>query len=146
MAIQLATIGFTRKSAEKFFGLLVDAGVRRVIDVRLNNSGQLAGFSKRDDLAYFLRAIAGIDYVHLPELAPTKEMLDRYKRSGAWSDYEREFLNLLAARRIEVTLSRSLLDGSCLLCSEDRPEHCHRRLVAEYVAKTWGNVELRHLM
>jgi hypothetical protein len=72
-------------------------------------------------------------------------MLDRYKRSGAWSDYEREFLNLLAARRIEVTLSRSLLDGSCLLCSEDRPEDCHRRLVAEYLAASWHDVAIRHL-
>jgi uncharacterized protein (DUF488 family) len=146
MAIQLTTIGFTRKSAEEFFRLLIEAGVRRVVDVRLNNTGQLAGFSKRDDLAYFLRTIAGIDYVHVPELAPTQAMLDRFKKHGVdWRDYEREFLQLVADRRIEETIPSELLDGACLLCSEDRPEHCHRRLVAEYLAKKWGEVELRHL-
>jgi uncharacterized protein (DUF488 family) len=146
MSIQLTTIGFTRKSAERFFRLLADAGVRRVLDVRLNNISQLAGFSKRDDLQYFLRAIGGIDYVHLPDLAPTQAMLDAFKKdNGDWPTYERRFLALMAERRIEETVPRELVDGGCLLCSEDRPHYCHRRLVAEYLAGRWGDVEVRYL-
>jgi uncharacterized protein (DUF488 family) len=120
--------------------------VRRVIDVRLNNTGQLAGFSKRDDLRYFLRTIAGVDYVHLAELAPTQAMLDRLKKGGGgWTQYEQQLLQLLAERRISETLPRALVDRGCLLCSEDRPESCHRRLVAEYLAASWQDVAIRHL-
>ncbi|MCS7269438.1 MAG: DUF488 domain-containing protein, partial [Geminicoccaceae bacterium] len=94
--MKLFTIGFTKKSAETFFTALERAGVRRVIDVRIDNSSQLAGFTKKDDLAFFLKKIAGIDYVHLPNLAPTREMLDGYKkRGGSWEDYERKFLALM---------------------------------------------------
>ncbi|HEX6291017.1 MAG TPA: DUF488 domain-containing protein [Herpetosiphonaceae bacterium] len=144
--IQLFTIGFTKKSAEQFFNGLSRAGVRRLIDVRLNNTSQLAGFAKKEDLAYFLKAICGIDYVHLPELAPTAEILESYKKQkGVWAVYERKFLDLIAQRQIEATLSQDLLDGACLLCSEDKPHHCHRRLVAEYLSQKWGNVEIRHL-
>jgi uncharacterized protein (DUF488 family) len=145
-AIHLFTIGFTKKSAETFFTKLLQAGVKRLIDVRLNNNSQLAGFSKRDDLAYFLKAIAGIDYVHLLDLAPTQDLLDRYKKADKdWPAYERDFLRLIADRKIEQSISRDLLDGGCLLCSEDRPHHCHRRLVAEYLRDQWGNVEIEHL-
>ncbi len=145
--VPLFTIGFTHKSAEKFFGLLREAGVKRVIDVRLNNVSQLAGFSKKDDLHFFLDAIGGIGYVHRPDLAPTQAMLDAYKkRKGAWADYEAQFRDLMIARRIEETVSRDLLDGACLLCSEDKPEHCHRRLVAEYLRDQWGNVDITHLI
>ena len=140
------TIGFTKKSAEQFFTRLVDAGVRRVVDVRLHNVSQLAGYSKRGDLAYFLRAIAGIDYVHLPELAPTPALLDAYKKQrGDWSVYEPAFLDLMRERRIEATVPRATVDGGCLLCSEATPEHCHRRLVAEYLQRAWGDVMIRHL-
>lgn len=143
---ELFTIGFTRKSAERFFTTLREAGVRTLIDVRLNNVSQLAGFSKRDDLAFFLREIAGIDYLHLTELAPTSEMLAAYqKKESSWSVYEQQFLELMGARRIEQTLSRELLQKSCLLCSEHQPRHCHRRLVAEYLEKQWGDVVARHL-
>jgi uncharacterized protein (DUF488 family) len=146
MTVRIATIGFTKKTAEQFFGLLRAAGVVRVIDVRLNNSSQLAGFSKRDDLRYFLRELCDIDYAHLPELAPTAAMLDDYKKNGGdWATYERAFLTLMAERRIEGTVPRELVDGGCLLCSEHRPDHCHRRLVAEYLASRWGNVDVRHL-
>jgi uncharacterized protein (DUF488 family) len=146
VSISIATIGFTKKSAEKFFTSLQQAGVKRVIDVRLNNISQLAGFTKMDDLRFFLNAIGGIEYVHLPELAPTQEMLDEYKKQkGSWADYEKKFLDLMAARRIEDTLPKSLLDGGCLLCSEDKPHHCHRRLVAEYLARQWGDVSTQHL-
>jgi len=144
--MKLFTIGFTQKSAEAFFGRLSRAGVKRVIDIRLNNVSQLAGFAKRDDLRYFLKAICGIDYIHLPELAPTQEILDHFKKKkGDWSAYEKEFRSLLSQRKPEETLSRDLFDSGCLLCSEDRPDHCHRRLVAEHLAKKWGNLEIFHL-
>jgi len=144
--MKLFTIGFTQKPAEAFFGRLSRAGVKRVIDIRLNNVSQLAGFAKRDDLRYFLKAIGGIDYVHLPELAPTQEILDDFKKKkGDWSTYEKAFQILLKERRPEETLSMDLFDNGCLLCSEDRPDHCHRRLVAEHLAKKWGNLEIVHL-
>ncbi|GIW99588.1 MAG: hypothetical protein KatS3mg111_2921 [Pirellulaceae bacterium] len=145
--IQTFTIGFTKKSAEDFFTKLREAGVERLIDVRLNNSSQLAGFAKRDDLAFFLKALADIEYVHVPELAPTKDILDAYKKhKGDWSVYEREFLELMARRSIETRLQPDLLDMSCLLCSEHLPQHCHRRLVVEYLDRHWGGVETQHLL
>ena len=144
--MRLMTIGFTKKSARQFFGMLRTAGVRRVADVRLNNVSQLAGFAKRKDLEYFLDAICGIGYVHLPDLAPTRELLDAFKKYGGdWATYETEFLNLMTRRRVEETVSPALLDGACLLCSEDKPDHCHRRLVAEYLDRHWGGVDIRHL-
>lgn len=144
--IRLFTIGFTQKPAEAFFGRLSRAGVKRVIDIRLNNMSQLAGFAKRDDLRYFLKAICSIDYVHLPELAPTQEIMDNFKKmKGDWSVYEKAFQALLKERRPEDTLPKDLFDQACLLCSEDKPDHCHRRLVAEHLAGRWGDVEIRHL-
>jgi uncharacterized protein (DUF488 family) len=144
--MKVFTIGFTKSSAESFFGRLKKAGVRKIADVRLNNVSQLAGFAKKDDLRYFLRAICGIDYEHHPELAPTQDMLDAYKKErGDWSEYERRFLGLMASRRIEETVAREPLDGACLLCSEDKPHHCHRRLVAEYLKEKWGDLEIVHL-
>jgi uncharacterized protein (DUF488 family) len=144
--MKIFTIGFTNKTAERFFENLRQAGVRRVIDVRLNNVSQLAGFSKKDDLKYFLRTVAGIDYVHLPELAPTKELLDAYKKyKGDWSVYESEFVELMQRRRIETSVAKDLVEQSCLLCSEDKPHHCHRRLVAEYLESHWGDVSIEHL-
>lgn len=144
--MKLFTIGFTKKPAKRFFKLLSDAGAKRIVDVRLNNVSQLAGFAKRDDLAYFSEAICGMDYLHLPELAPTKEMLDAYKKQGGdWQDYEKDFLDLMRQRRIEETLSKEALEDGCLLCSEDKPHHCHRRLVAEYLKDKWGNVDIVHL-
>lgn len=145
--MKIFTIGFTNKKAEEFFEKLRTAGVKRVVDVRLNNISQLAGFSKKDDLRYFLRAIADIDYVHLPELAPTKEMLEAYKKfKGDWSVYENEFLELMERRRIETTIAMDVIDNGCLLCSEDKPHHCHRRLVAEYLQSRWPQVAVRHLV
>src|SRR5580704_16453758 len=130
----LFTIGFTKSGAERFFTRLQRAGAKRLVDVRLHNVSQLAGFAKRDDLRYFLKAICGIDYAHRPELAPTDGLLDAYKKQGGdWSTYEENFLDLMRERRIEQTIPQDALDGSCLLCSEDKPHHCHRRLVAEYL-------------
>jgi uncharacterized protein (DUF488 family) len=144
--MKLFTIGFTRKSAEVFFGLLQKSGARRVVDIRLNNVSQLAGFAKEKDLEYFLRVICGMDYVHLPQLAPTKEILDEFRKNkGDWLRYERQFLSLMAERQVERTVPRELLEDSCLLCSEDEPQHCHRRLVAEYLKRHWGDVEIQHL-
>jgi uncharacterized protein (DUF488 family) len=145
--MKIFTIGFTKKSAESFFTKLQLAGVSRLVDVRLNNVSQLAGFAKRDDLRYFLRAICHIDYAHLPELAPTQRILDEYKkRKGDWDLYERQFLDLLTARHIENKLAPEILDGACLLCSEDKPSRCHRRLVAEYLKDKWDSVQIEHII
>ena len=143
--MKIYTIGFTRKSAEEFFNKLCKAGVKRIIDVRLYNTRQLAGFAKKNHLPYFLQVICGIDYLHRLELAPTEDILKAYKQDGDWSVYERKFRSLMAKRRIEKTVPRSICDGACLLCAEDKPHHCHRRLVAEYLREKWGNVEIIHL-
>jgi uncharacterized protein (DUF488 family) len=144
--MKIYTIGFTNKKAKDFFEKLSAAGVKRVVDVRLNNVSQLSGFSKRDDIRYFLHAIAGIDYVHAPELAPTQEMLDTYKKQkGEWAVYERDFLTLMENRRVETGFQKESLDEACLLCSEDKPHHCHRRLVAEYLQRRWQGVSIEHL-
>ena len=144
--MKLFTIGFTKKPAEAFFGRLSRAGVSRVIDIRLNNISQLAGFAKRDDLRYFLNTICGIDYIHMPELAPTQEIMDDFKKKkGDWSAYQKAFQALLKERRPEETVSTDLFDNACLLCSEDKPDHCHRRLVAEHLADKWKGVEIVHL-
>lgn len=145
--MKIFTIGFTKKSAEMFFTRLSNSGVRRLVDIRLNNVSQLAGFTKKDDLCYFANAICNIEYVHVPDLAPTKDMLDAYKkRKGDWELYERQFLDLMQSRQVEETMSRDMLDGSCLLCSEELPQHCHRRLVAEYLKEKWGGIEVVHLI
>ncbi|HKM68129.1 MAG TPA: DUF488 domain-containing protein [Candidatus Acidoferrum sp.] len=144
--MRIFTIGFTKKSAESFFSLLSGSGAKRLADVRLNNSSQLAGFAKKEDLKYFLQAICGMEYVHLPDLAPTQPMLDAYKKEkGDWSAYEVQFLDLMKARAIEKTLSKEVLADACLLCSEDKPQLCHRRLVAEYLRDKWGKVEIIHI-
>jgi uncharacterized protein (DUF488 family) len=140
------TIGFTKKPAAVFFQKLRDAGVKRVIDVRLNNVSQLAGFSKKDDLRYFLLEILHVDYVHESLLAPTKEMREEYKKNKSWPDYEKAFLVLIKERQIEEKIDPAMIAGSCLLCSEDRPHHCHRRLVAEYLQGKWGGLNIQHLV
>ncbi|MBW1956619.1 MAG: DUF488 domain-containing protein [Deltaproteobacteria bacterium] len=146
MTTNLFTIGFTRKSAEEFFTRLQKANVRRVLDIRLNNTNQLAGFSKRDDLRYFLVAIGGIEYEHLPELAPTQEILEGFKKKGGgWYRYEKAFLDLLKERRVHERIRREDLERACLLCSEPEPDRCHRRLVAEYLAARWPNLTIVHL-
>ena len=144
--LRVYTIGFTKKSAADFFELLRGSGAKRLVDIRLSNASQLAGFAKKDDLAYFLDKICRMKYVHLPELAPTREMLDSYRKEHRnWETYESEFLALMERRRIgDKGLKRTIANG-CLLCSEDKPEHCHRRLVAEYLRQSWGDVDIVHL-
>lgn len=144
--MKVFTIGFTKKTARRFFELLRSSGAKRVLDVRLNNVSQLAGFAKKDDLAYFLKEICGMDYVHIPALAPTQEMLDEYKKQGGdWKTYETQFLELMKQRRIEQTIPKETVADACLLCSEDKPHYCHRRLVAEYLKQHWGDVDVSHL-
>lgn len=140
--MEIHTIGFTKRTAEDFFTTLKQVGIKRLIDIRLNNSGQLAGFTKGTDLAYFLAELLGAEYVHEPLLAPTKEILKRYRESGDWADYERAFFALLAERGVEHVLDRKLFENGpvVLLCSERTAEHCHRRLVCEYLDRAWGSV------
>lgn len=145
--IETFTIGFTKKSAETFFTKLRESGVKRLLDVRLNNSSQLSGFAKRDDLRFFLKTIADIEYEHVPELAPTKDILDAYKKHGGdWEVYEAEFMELMAKRSIETQLRQEEFQSSCLLCSEHLPKLCHRRLVLEYLQEKWGDISVSHLV
>lgn len=145
--MKIFTIGFTKKTAREFFTTLKAAGVQRLIDVRLNNMSQLSGFSKKEDLEYFLKELGGIEYVHLPVLAPTQDLLDAFKKhKGSWKEYEAGFLKLISARRIEEQLEPKIFENSCLLCSEDQPVRCHRRLVGEYLRDKWGSVEINHLI
>jgi uncharacterized protein (DUF488 family) len=145
--MDIYTIGFTKKTAGEFFEILKRNGIQRLIDVRLNNVSQLAGFTKREDLEYFLGVICQADYVHEKILAPTQEMLDEYKKQkGRWADYEQRFLQLMADRKIEDRLDKSLFSvPSVLLCSEPTPENCHRRLVLEYLQSKWGDLRVKHL-
>ena len=145
--MEIYTIGFTQTTAERFFERLADAGVERLLDVRLNNSSQLAGFAKAKDLPYFLRELVGATYEHEPLLAPTQELLDEYKkRKGDWSTYEAKFLELMESREIETSLDVSAFQRrTALLCSEATAENCHRRLVCEYLAGRWTDVCAVHL-
>jgi uncharacterized protein (DUF488 family) len=144
--VQLYTIGFTKKSAETFFELLRGAGVRRVVDIRLNNVSQLAGFAKKADLAYFLDQILGIGYVHVPLLAPTQELLDAYRKQGIGSQaFERDFLALMRERRVQAAPEAALDDRDCLLCSEAKAAHCHRRFVADYLVPHYPGMSVEHL-
>ncbi|PRI17397.1 DUF488 family protein [Pectobacterium versatile] len=142
------TIGFTKKSAEYFFNELNKNKIKTLIDVRLNNASQLSGFAKKNDLIYFLKNLCGIDYVHMDELAPTKEILAPYQQKKiTWDQYEYEFLNLMEKRSIEKSIDILTLDRSCLLCSEDKPHLCHRRLVLEYLNSKMGYIfNARHII
>lgn len=145
--MEIYTIGFTQTTAAEFFGKLKQAGIRRLVDVRLNNVSQLAGFAKRDDLRYFLAEICGAEYVHEPRLAPSQDILDAYKKKQeSWDEYERRFLQLMADRHVETAIIPSLFDvPTVLLCSEPTAERCHRRLVLEYLNNRWGDVRAIHL-
>lgn len=145
--IKLFTIGFTGKSAEKFFSLLEDASVKRIIDTRLNNTSQLSGFAKGLDLKFFAQQIGGISYEHHLDFAPTKDLLSRYRAQEMdWQDYAIEYLNLLDRRKIAQRIDIGKLHENCLLCSEHTPEKCHRRLLAEYLSKVRNDIEIIHLI
>lgn len=145
--INTYTIGFTNKSAAKFFELIRNENIKTLIDVRLNVSSQLAGFAKKKDLEFFLKELCNLEYQHHIELAPTKKMLDTYKKhKGDWNVYEAEFMELMTKRGIEKIISKDLMKDGCLLCSEDKPHHCHRRLVVEYLHKEWNiPINVKHL-
>ena len=144
--MKVYTIGFTKKPASRFFELLRESGAKCLMDIRLNNVSQLAGYTKRDDLAYFVQEICGMQYEHMPDLAPTQEILGAYRNEHKnWDTFENAFLSLMKVRGVEKLLLRRRIANACLLCSEDQPEHCHRRLVAEYLGRHWGDIEIIHL-
>ncbi len=145
--MEIFTIGFTQSTAERFFGRLKQAGLRQLLDIRLNNRSQLAGFAKQDDLKFFLGSICGMEYRHEPLLAPTQEILDAYKKNGGqWSIYEEQFLALMRERQVETQLSpQAFAQPTVLLCSEATADHCHRRLVVEYLQQHWPEVKGVHL-
>jgi len=145
--IKLYTIGFTGKPAEKFFGLLKNAGIKKIVDTRINNVSQLAGFAKGPDLKFFVKEIGNMAYEHNIDLAPTKELLSRYRdKEMTWEEYEVQYLNLLDMRKIAQKLDLGKLHENCLLCSEHTPEKCHRRLLAEYLKHVKNEIEIIHLL
>jgi uncharacterized protein (DUF488 family) len=145
--VKIYTIGFTKKSAARFFGLLKDNHIDRLIDIRLKPGGQLAGFAKQDDLAYFLHELVGCEYHHFDFLAPTEDILKTYRKDKDWQYYEQQFEALMDERDVLNRLTPSFFAEKlcCLLCSEDIPDQCHRRLVAERLARHWPDVEIIHL-
>jgi uncharacterized protein (DUF488 family) len=145
--MEIYSIGFTQKNASQFFGALKAHGIERLLDVRLNNTSQLAGFAKQSDLPYFLAEICAAVYEHEPLLAPTQDILDAFKKAkGSWGAYTDSYLALLRSRKVESTLSKdSFLKKTVLLCSEATPERCHRRLALEYLQQHWDSVIIRHL-
>ncbi|WP_095499330.1 DUF488 family protein [Paraferrimonas haliotis] len=145
--MKIYTIGFTKKGAERFFTLLKNSGVKTLIDVRLNNASQLAAFAKKDDLAYFLKELCGIQYLHIPKLSPSEDILKSYKaKTICWTEYEDKFYALLKQRAAETLVDDETLADACFLCSEHEADLCHRRLVAEYIAShSQANVEIEHL-
>ncbi|MBI4669464.1 MAG: DUF488 domain-containing protein [Elusimicrobia bacterium] len=145
--MEIYTIGFTKKTAADFFGLLKKSSIKRLVDIRLNRSSQLSGFAKQDDLRFFLKEICDAEYVYEPLLAPTQNILGRYKKHGGnWDTYEKDFTALMKERKIETKLDKKLFSvPSVLLCSEHEPDHCHRRLAAEYLKERWGDVKINHL-
>ncbi len=145
--MEIYTIGFAKKTAEEFFRILRENQIKILVDIRLNNVSQLAGFTKANDLAFFLQELCDIKYYHKPMLAPSKEILDALKKNnGSWEDYERDFKLLLNDRRIDEKLDKQQFSQpTVLLCSEPTAEKCHRRLVAEYLMDAWGQVKIIHL-
>ena len=145
---KLFTIGFTQKTAAQFFELLRVNAIQKLVDTRLNNSGQLAGFSKKDDLKYFCKELIGAEYFHWEESAPTSDILDAYKKKIIpWDEYAKEYEALLSRRRIESQIDAVLGERvACLLCSEAKPHHCHRSILAKYISNTTGrSVSVHHL-
>ena len=145
--MKIYTIGFTQKTAEQFFTLLKDAGVERLMDIRLHPDSQLSGFAKRMDLHYFLWQLIQCEYVYEPRLAPSDELLKAYHSNKDWNTYEVGYKQLLKERNLPQALEKKAFEDKkcCLLCSEAEANHCHRRLAAEEIQKHWDNVEIIHL-
>ncbi|ATZ61346.2 MAG: DUF488 domain-containing protein [Methanosarcinales archaeon Met12] len=144
--MKIYAIGFTKKSAKEFFEVLKRNNIEQIIDIRLNNTSQLAGFTKKDDLVYFLKELCDIDYYHFKFLAPTKEIRDRYIKSKEWDVYANEYIELLESRKVIDKLDKPFFERrTCFLCSEASADHCHRRLLAEYLKEHWDDVKVVHL-
>ena len=144
--IKVFTTGYVGKNARQFFTILKQAGIRKVIDVRLYNTSQLAGFTKKQDIEYFLQTIVGANYIHLPIMAPTKQLLNDYKKGLInWQQYKTQFKSIIAQRQIQKHIAPQDIDMACFLCSEATADNCHRRLVAEYLAELWPNISIIHL-
>ena len=145
--MEVYTIGFEKRKAAEFFGELRRVGIKRLIDVRLKNTSQLAGFTKRDDLGFFLKEICGAEYIHELRLAPTEEIFTAYKKEhGSFEKFEKDFLALMAKRKVEKMLDKNMFKApTVLLCGEPSAEHCHRRLVLEYLNSKWGGLKIIHL-
>ena len=141
------TIGFTKKSAKDFFEALRHSGARHLLDIRLHSKSQLAGFAKRDDLRYFLGQILNMEYYEIPILAPEDSFLNEYRKTGNWAKFEQSYLELIRQRQVERHIAPALFeDGAVLLCSEVKPDHCHRRLAAEYLAHSMlAGANIEHL-
>jgi uncharacterized protein (DUF488 family) len=144
--MKLFTIGFTNKSASKFFNLLLSHQVKKIIDTRINNVSQLSGFAKGKDLEFFAKSIGNIGYSHELTFAPTKDLLEKYRKKNiSWDDYAIQYIELLESRDVANKLKLADLDCACLLCSEDSPEKCHRRLLADYIKNKFSDIEIVHL-
>jgi len=144
--MDLYTIGFTKKTAKEFFEILKKNEVEQIADIRLNNTSQLAGFTKKDDLGYFLKELGNIEYYHFDFLAPSKEIRDEYNEGKNWERYMGGYIGLLDKREILKKLDRKFFEKrTCFLCSEYSPEYCHRRLLVEYLKRHWKDVEIIHL-
>jgi len=144
--VKLYTIGFTNKSARRFFDLLQKNGVTKIIDTRINNVSQLSGFAKGQDLEFFAESVANIDYRHELDFAPTKDMLERYrKKQISWDEYTDEYIALIKSRGVQNKVRPKDLDHACFLCSEHMPEKCHRRLLAEYLRDSYPEIQIIHL-
>ncbi|MBF0320666.1 MAG: DUF488 domain-containing protein [Nitrospirae bacterium] len=146
--MKIYTIGFSKKTAETFFMALRGNAVRQLVDIRENNTSQLAGFTKKEDLRFFLRELVNVSYIHIPELAPDKEMRTHYKSTKNWERYTEAYLSLIEARGIIGRLKESnpFITPFVLLCSEPKPEKCHRRLAAEILKEhIYSDGEIVHL-
>ena len=141
------TIGFTKKSAKEFFEALRGSGAKHLLDIRLHNTSQLAGFTKRDDLCYFLKQIVNMEYHEMPILAPEDSSLNEYRKTGDWAKFEQSYLELIRQRQVELHIDPTLFeDGAVLLCSEAEPDHCHRRLAAEHIVRSlFPKANIEHL-
>jgi len=145
--LNIYTIGFTKKTAKQFFALLKKNGIKKVVDIRLNNKSQLAGFAKGVDLQYFLK-LHGIEYEHNIMLAPTKELRKRYndkKVKMSFEEYTDEFTKIMQQRSCIIKLQNKDLDKVCYLCSEDTPDKCHRKLVVEEIKGSNKDIQIIHL-
>lgn len=145
--IKLFTIGFTKKNARQFFELLIKNKVKKLIDIRINNRSQLAGFAKGSDLEYFTKVIANIEYEYIPDFAPTKELLSDYQNKRIdWTTYQKTYRQLIEQRKISTKYNSSSFDHACFLCGEETPEHCHRRLLTEFFQEGNSDIQIIHLM